>query len=108
MGQLVLHLPTVFQEGFDCIVRSTEVEHERGSLPLKDQPQIQTTATFHERLDSSQPHPSMQMRATISVTGGPHCRENLGASCNWNACQEARCGQQLHGVRSASSVISRN
>ena len=42
----------VLQEGFDLVMRPAKVENQSLPLALKNEPQIQAAATFHERRDA--------------------------------------------------------
>ena len=100
--------PLVLQEGFNLIMRSAKVEDEGLSLALEDKPQIQSTAAFHERLDASQPHPSMQVGLAIHFIRSLHRCENHIPAISRDAFEKARSRQQLHGARSVDPVISRS
>jgi hypothetical protein len=77
-------------------------------LALENESQIQPAATLHERLDTPQSHPSVQVGLTICDTRGFHGLQDLLAAIGRDAFKEARRRKQPHGARSANSVTSRN
>ena len=98
----------VLQECPNFTVCATKVENKGVSIALENQPQVETTAAFHERGDAAQADAGVQVWLPESFRCCFHHLENLGSSFRRDTLLESRGCEKLHGARSARLLTSRS